>query len=207
MAKWRNHPTSSSDRGVQSVAACGPPRFRDAMRCGGDASGFSGTTSRRSAGPTASIRRAGRPGVGRLGGPRPTRQRQWTGSQVRHLSPVASLCPAEGGIGGFRPAGPERRRPRVGERRGSGGTARCGASCASEGSACRSTQVSTGGDTAVEPMSIRRRQRLRQGVCRFLDGARARFRGREPNGSERRRVRLWSGGPTNSGTQSPTPFL
>jgi hypothetical protein len=66
----------------------------------------------------------------------------------------------------------------------------------------RSAQVSTGGDTAVGARSIHGRQRLRQGVCRFLDRARARFRGREPNGSERRRARH---GPVVPPTPEPRP--
>lgn len=195
--------TGSSDRGVQSVAACGPPRFQDVTRCGGDAAGASGTRSRRSDGPAASVCPS-----------RKTRQaekRQAAADEAAAVDQVAGppsfagCLPVPGGSEVRRAcarragAAPATRwqAPRIVAV--SPGTAR---RAPRRDRACSSACVSTGGDTAVETRSIRRRQRLRQGVCRFLDGARVRFRGREPVGSERRRVELCSGGPTNSGMQA-----
>lgn len=127
--------TGSSDRGVQSVAACGPPRFRDATRCGGDAAGASGTRSRRSDGPAASVcpdRKTGRRKTGRS---RPTRRRpgdQVAGSAIfRRLPPCARR---KRGSTGLRPPGRRGANHALAGAADSGGFSGDGASRAATGS-------------------------------------------------------------------------
>lgn len=199
--RGRNHRTSSSDGASNSERLAGRHGVRTS-RVQRRAGRMTGMGRRCNDGPIASTRRAGRPGSDGARRAAAERRRQGIGSQIRYLSPVASLCPAEDGSGRLA-CRSKRRQPCAGERRGiwrncptRRQTRRGGVEQAGQP---RFRRVAT---PQSELGSIHGRQRLRQGVCRFLDRARTRFRGQEPNGSERRRARH---GPVVPPTPEPGP--
>lgn len=184
--------TAGHDR---ATAALLPKRLRcrarvgSAARYSADCAGFAGTEKRRSGGPAGSayrIARCGKSDAGRTGA---ARLQFGTRERFHCLPPVASLCLAEERSRRFGACAPERQASRSGEGRGNGGTGSKRRRKAPRRDRARSSaRASTDGNIAVGATSIRGRQRRRQGVCRCWMEWRTRFRGREPHGSERRRV-------------------